>query len=77
MGPPEFGGLSKLKWLDISRNALIGGIPPELGGIPPELGGLSNLGLLLLSGNDLSGCVPSALTNVAGNDLENLGLPTC
>ena len=33
--------------------------------------------VLKLSGNALTGCVPSALWEVAEHDLDSLGLPEC
>ena len=55
----------------LGENRLSGEIPPELG----ELPGLLNL---TLTGNQLSGCVPARLRNVAWeNDLGVLGLPLC
>ena len=47
------------------------------GSIPAELGQLSSLQELALSGNELSGCVPEALLNVAFSDTVRLGLPVC
>ena len=47
------------------------------GSIPPELGSLPNLQSLLLSGNQLTGCIPQGLRDVASNDLASLGLPFC
>ena len=62
--------MSRLAWMNQSDNALSGAIPPELGG-------LSKRDTLWVSGNNLTGCVPPALTEVVSNDLVNLGLPTC
>ena len=47
------------------------------GEIPPELGGLSNLNLLRLLGNQLTGCIPEGLRDIAENDLGQLNLPDC
>ena len=47
------------------------------GEIPPELGGLSNLADLYLSGNQLSGCIPSGLRYVPQNDFSDTRLPFC
>ena len=47
------------------------------GEIPAALGRLENLTLLHLSGNQLTGCVPAALMDVADNDFAQLGLPFC
>ena len=47
------------------------------GSIPPELGSLPNLQSLLLSGNQLTGCIPQGLRDMASNDLASLGLPFC
>ena len=45
--------------------------------IPAELGDLTNLEQLQLLGNELTGCVPVGLRDVASNDLAALGLPDC
>ncbi|MYA61751.1 MAG: hypothetical protein F4X94_04170 [Dehalococcoidia bacterium] len=69
--PSELGMLSNLKELILIGNRLTGEIPVELGG-------LTNLEKLYLSvGNQFTGCIPSALQNVAVNDLSELGLPFC
>ena len=47
------------------------------GAMPPELAQLSNLASFRLRGSDLTGCVPSDLTSVYGNDLGGLRLPLC
>ena len=47
------------------------------GTIPPELAQLTALESLWLSGNELTGCVPSALRDVSAHDLDALGLPDC
>ena len=47
------------------------------GRIPAELGSLADLQRLYLSGNRLTGCIPTGLRNVPVNDLDNLGLPFC
>ena len=47
------------------------------GEIPPELGGLSNLTHLFLSNNQLRGCIPEGLRDIANNDLAELNLPDC
>ena len=47
------------------------------GTIPAELGSLSNLRVLTLSGNQLSGCIPEGLRDLPGGDLDQLGLPFC
>ena len=68
--PPELGSFAYLRELYLSNNQLIGEIPPELGS-------LAYLYRLWLSHNHLGGCIPEGLRDVAGNDLENLGLPFC
>ena len=69
--PSELGGLSNLQELTLLGNRLTGEIPVQLGG-------LLNLEKLYLSvGNRFSGCIPSALRNVAVNDLSELGLEFC
>ena len=45
------------------------------GPIPAELGDLTELHTLYLSSNQLTGCVPPGLRDVASNDLSELELP--
>ena len=47
------------------------------GEIPSELGNLSNLTHLWLSDNQLTGCIPEGLRDIAENDLVSLNLPDC
>ena len=47
------------------------------GEIPPELGSLSNLTLLALTENALSGCVPSSLEDQLTSYYGLGGLPFC
>ena len=47
------------------------------GQIPAELGNLADLELLFLSGNQLTGCIPVGIADVANNDFSELGLPFC
>ena len=47
------------------------------GDIPSELGDLSNLEELYLFGNQLTGCIPEGLRDVANSDLSLLNLPDC
>ena len=63
--PPELGGLTKLRELELGSNALTGGIPHELGN-------LTNLASLRLSGNALTGPIPPELGNLT--NLETLSL---
>ena len=70
--PSELGSMGKLHSLYLHRNQLTGDIPSELGNLGDTLTHLR------LEGNTgLTGCVPSALADVANNDLANLGLPIC
>ena len=69
--PPELGSLSRLEELILIGN-------PLTGEIPVELGGLLNLEKLYLSvGSQFTGCIPSALQNVAVNDLSELEISFC
>ncbi|KEH38591.1 LRR receptor-like kinase [Medicago truncatula] len=69
--PSEFGNLTHLKTLDLTRNYINGSIPKSLGG-------LSSLVTLSLLGNRLSGPIPSEIgdistlqeMNVEDNQLE-------
>ncbi len=51
------------------------------GELPEELGNLRNLRTLLLSGNDLRGCIPVVLISAPGelneHDLLEIGIPFC
>ena len=47
------------------------------GEIPPELSGLANITWLFLHGNQLTGCIPEGLRDIAENDLVSLNLPDC
>ena len=47
------------------------------GTIRADLGSLSNLRVLTLSGNQLSGCIPEGLRDLPEGDLDQLGLPFC
>ena len=47
------------------------------GEIPEGLGRLTNLEKLYLSRNQLAGCIPGDLRQVADNDLVNIGLSFC
>ena len=66
----------------------VGGTPPRVTGlalvqkqltgeIPSALASLSNLGSLRLDKNQLTGCIPPGLRDVASNDLAGLSLPFC
>ena len=68
--PGEMARLTKLQALRLQGNLLTGQIPSGLAG-------LSNLVELKLAQNRLTGCVPEGLLDVADNDLDQLGLPTC
>ena len=69
--PSELGDLTRLVAVYLRNNGLTGSIPAGWGD-------LSNLAhLYLSSGNDLTGCIPSGLRDVADNDLAGLGLDYC
>ena len=91
--PSELRGLANLRILIFNDNRLNGSIPSWLGelselgqlwlrdneltgSIPSELAGL-DLEHLHLSGNSLSGCIPSGLRDVADNDLDRLSISYC
>ena len=63
-------GSGRVTELNLTRNQL-------KGEIPTELGSLANLELLALGGNQLTGCIPHGLQDVANNDFPDLGLPFC
>ncbi|KFK35729.1 hypothetical protein AALP_AA4G029100 [Arabis alpina] len=54
--PPEFGNLTQLRVIDLSRSSLTGTIPTTLSRIP--------LAILSVTGNRLSGPVPSYLADI-------------
>jgi len=67
--PTEIGNLTSLEELDLSYNAL--GVLSN-GGIPASFGGLTNLRVLLLIQDGLSGEIPSELGNLS--ELRSLWL---
>ena len=69
--PPELGSLGELSTLWLHNNRLTGTIPPELSNL------IHSLDELLLSGNQLEGCIPQVLRGVETNDFDKLGLPFC
>ena len=75
--PSELGSMSNLERLYLHGNGRIGN--GLTGDIPSELGDLSDtLTHLWLAGNTgLTGCVPSALSNVPNNDLNDFHLSIC
>lgn len=68
--PNELGRLRNLEWLYLDNNDLTGPIPPELSSLP-------KLEWMFLRENDLTGCIPETLRKLPGNDLGDLGLPSC
>ena len=69
--PSQLGSLTRLEHVYLRNNGLTGAIPSEWGD-------LSNLTRLYLSsGNNLTGCIPAGLRDVAENDLAGLGLEYC
>ncbi|XP_062087298.1 probable LRR receptor-like serine/threonine-protein kinase At1g53430 [Humulus lupulus] len=86
--PEEFGNLTHLEELDLTRNYLNGSIPPSLsraplrilsvlgnrlsGSIPPEIGNIRTLRELVLDNNLLDGSLPPELGRL--NNLRKLVL---
>ncbi len=69
--PHKLGDLGYvLLVLDLSDNQLSGPIPAELGNFV-------NLEAIYLGGNQISGCIPNRLREVAEGDLSTLGLQDC
>ena len=66
-----------VKVVDGRVNSLTLGDKGLNGTIPAGLADLTALESLWLSGNELSGCVPSALREVSAHDVDSLGLPDC
>ncbi|XP_010552133.1 PREDICTED: probable LRR receptor-like serine/threonine-protein kinase At1g53430 [Tarenaya hassleriana] len=82
--PPEFGNLTQLREIDLTRNFLNGSIPASLsriplvilsvignrlsGPIPPELGDIPTLTDVNLEDNLLNGTLPSSLGNLTSLD---------
>ena len=69
--PPQLGELTHLRELWLHNNRLTGTIPSELSNL------IHSLDELLLSGNQLEGCIPQVLRGVETNDFDELGLPFC
>ncbi len=73
--PPQLGSLTALTALDLSDNALSGGLPAGLRELPPTLA------TLRLAGNPFTGCIDERLRLAATNDLATLiqarGLSWC
>ncbi|PON69845.1 Phosphorylase kinase, gamma catalytic subunit [Parasponia andersonii] len=79
--PEEFGNLTHLEEIDLTRNYLNGSIPPSLsraplrilslsgnrltGPIPPEIGGLTMLRELILESNQFNGTLPRELGSLS------------
>ncbi|KAL1216109.1 putative LRR receptor-like serine/threonine-protein kinase [Cardamine amara subsp. amara] len=62
--PPEFGNLTRLREIDLTRNFINGSIPSTLSQIPLEI--------LSVSGNRLSGAFPSQLGEITTLTLLNV-----
>ena len=68
--PPEFGGLTDLRRLNIRWQDMSGEIPAELGNLP-------RLERIYLGGNQFTGCMPLALRDIEFKELASTGLPYC
>ena len=69
--PSELGGLTRLENVYLRNIGLTGEIPANWGTLP-------NLTRLYISsGNNLTGCIPSGLSDVEESDLDGLGLDYC
>ena len=84
--PESLGELKNLKFLDLSENSLSGQIPASLGELAKdkymddddeENDMPGTLKSVYLSGNELTGCIPSGFRDLRNDDLDNLGLPFC
>ncbi|KAM3242245.1 hypothetical protein ACQJBY_054741 [Aegilops geniculata] len=79
--PPEISGLTLLRTLNLSSNRLTGEIPDDLsqcqGLVTIQMdhnnltGNITNLNMLSLSYNDLSGAIPESLQHVSKLDLSH------
>ena len=75
--PSELGNLTSVRELHLNDNRLTGDIPAELAGLS-SLRRRSFSNNLSLSNNQLSGCIPEGLRDVAAqHDIAQLGLPDC
>ncbi|XP_027166229.1 MDIS1-interacting receptor like kinase 2-like [Coffea eugenioides] len=65
--PSAISNITYLKRLYLSRNHLTGQLPENIcaSNVPPEIGKLSQLQILSLSGNDLSGPIPEQIGECA------------
>ena len=79
-----------MRYLNVDSNRFAGQVPPWPGELPPLLlfldgkqfpgempAELRELGQLRLGGNDLAGCLPGALHEVAEDGQGRLGRPDC
>ena len=72
--PADLAIIGNLQILSLANNNLSGSIHPILGNFGHDSWSLISL---FLSGNNLTGCIPSLWRNIRINDFDELGLEYC